>query len=224
MSVRAECTWGEGPDVLVVVERANVSGYNWTPYDPEITVLGAKDAGSFGLTINEALALAAQLVQSAVAATRLDAGYMEAGRPLEVCADPIVTAELVPSEMPEAAVSLISQPETGKVLVVWNRRFNGWTLPGGKREPGETIEQTQARELDEEVGLETVRAELLYDSFDDVLQRHVYIYLVETRGTPQEMEHGCPFMWMDRETLTTSPAVPFRAIYKRMFDKGLMKG
>ena len=119
MSARAECTWGDGPDVLVIVERANTSGHNWMPYE---LARDLENEGSFGLTVNEALALAAQLVQSAVTATRLDAGYMEAGRSrAAACA-----------EAPrEGAVSLILNAEK-KLLVVWNRRFHGWTLPGGR--------------------------------------------------------------------------------------------
>lgn len=72
----AECTWGDGPDVCVTVRRDIAFGYGWIPYPDSDT----KDAGSFGLSAPEALALAAQLVQAAVAATRL-AGYLEAGRP-----------------------------------------------------------------------------------------------------------------------------------------------
>jgi hypothetical protein len=65
---RAECTWGTGPDVLVLIERGG--DWPWMSHQ-----------GSFGLTAAEALALAAWLVQAAVEATRLDAGYAEAGRP-----------------------------------------------------------------------------------------------------------------------------------------------
>ena len=74
---RAECAWGEGPDVLVIVESANASGYPWVEYEHDVP----GSLGSFGLTAPEALALAARLVQAAVEATRLDAGYAEAGRP-----------------------------------------------------------------------------------------------------------------------------------------------
>ena len=73
---RAECAWGEGPDVLVVVYRETGAGHGWVEYKPH-----DPQAGSFGLTVSEALALAAHLVQAAVEATRLDAGYAEAGRP-----------------------------------------------------------------------------------------------------------------------------------------------
>jgi hypothetical protein len=76
---RAECAWGTGPDVLVVVDRANTSGFPFLSHGPDEKE-SATTAGSLGLTLPEALALAAQLAQAAVDATRLDAGYVEAGR------------------------------------------------------------------------------------------------------------------------------------------------
>jgi len=54
--------------------------------------------------------------------------------------------------------------EDGKILlvkqVVSNER--GWSLPGGRVETGETIEQSMAREMEEETGLRTRIAKLLY--------------------------------------------------------------
>lgn len=52
-----------------------------------------------------------------------------------------------------ASVALLDH---GKVLLI-QRTFEPlaglWTLPGGRREPGESIEETAARELREELGL-----------------------------------------------------------------------
>lgn len=41
----------------------------------------------------------------------------------------------------------------GKVLMVKNRKYNNWTLPGGGVEKGETLEQAAHREVWEETGL-----------------------------------------------------------------------
>ena len=40
----------------------------------------------------------------------------------------------------------------GKVLMVFNKKRNGWEMPGGKLEPGETSEQAAVRECREESG------------------------------------------------------------------------
>ena len=68
---RASCTWGEGPDVLVVVNRPrNVeNGWGWVAY-PDSGCFG--HAGSFGLTAAEARVLAAQLLAGAECADRFE--------------------------------------------------------------------------------------------------------------------------------------------------------
>ena len=60
MSAKAVCSWGNGPDVSVIVSRNSASGFDWTPY--------IADAGCFGLTIAEALILAEELKKAAAQA------------------------------------------------------------------------------------------------------------------------------------------------------------
>jgi hypothetical protein len=68
----AECTWGEGPDVLVTVHRDTGFGFAWTAYNEHESAVG-----SFGLTAPEARALALTLVRAADQAESLGREYAE---------------------------------------------------------------------------------------------------------------------------------------------------
>lgn len=130
----------------------------------------------------------------------------------------------VPLDDPKAAVSLVERYD-GKLLAVWNRRYGGWSMPGGKVEPGETVEQAQARELREETGLETVAATLVYSAPTSLKDaslasdrgRIVHVFRVGASGVPRETEPGCAVRWMTRaEFLEQSP---FRGFYREMFAR-----
>jgi ADP-ribose pyrophosphatase YjhB (NUDIX family) len=120
----------------------------------------------------------------------------------------------------QAAVSYIER-EDGRLLVVWNKRYGGWSLPGGMAEPEETNEQAQERELAEETSLNTLSRDLIYQGphgiqTDPSRASHVMLYRVKYEGTPREMELGCPVTWLTRdEFLKWSPFAPF---YAQVFD------
>ncbi len=55
----------------------------------------------------------------------------------------------------------------GKVLVALNEGNDTWFLPGGRREPGETDEQTLIREVKEELAVDIVPDSIKYfDTFE----------------------------------------------------------
>ena len=131
--------------------------------------------------------------------------------------------------MQEAAVCWVERD--GKVLVVWNRRYRGWTLPGGLVEDGETPPQAMARELFEEAGLVS-RATLAPHPTDPIYGApaefvadgpkdrgsHVWVFRCDqTIGTAREQEPGCPVMWVTRDEFLA--LCPFKRFYERMFTK-----
>lgn len=63
----------------------------------------------------------------------------------------------------EREVSLASDSPAGdvRILVVHRPRYDDWTLPKGKAEPGETDDQCARREVFEETGLELEPGDLV---------------------------------------------------------------
>jgi len=106
------------------------------------------------------------------------------------------------SERVDVAYCLIVDPETGKILIVGYRN-GGWSLPGGAREPGETLAETAIRETKEEAGV-VVAVERLLAVNERFPDPHAVFFVFSARivdGTPTETddEEMDRFKWVDAQ-------------------------
>jgi 8-oxo-dGTP diphosphatase len=69
----------------------------------------------------------------------------------------------------EAAGGVVARE--GRVLLVHRPRYDDWTLPKGKLDPGESFEQAALREVEEETGLRCRLVRELPPTFYDVSGR-----------------------------------------------------
>jgi ADP-ribose pyrophosphatase YjhB (NUDIX family) len=102
--------------------------------------------------------------------------------------------------------------EDGRILVIkqYVTEKRNWSLPGGRLEPDETIQQCLVREWKEETGLDVVIKELLYvtDRFSGSNTHTVHMtFLLERTG---EKPDG--FEWTHQESHTSKSSGALREI------------
>ncbi len=123
--------------------------------------------------------------------------------------------------MKRAAVSYVER-EDGRILCVWNKRYGGWSMPGGLVEEGETPEVAQRRELLEETGLTTFAIWPMHEGPATNLPEnanrasYVHVFRALAKGEPRERETGCAVTWLTREEFLKWS--PFRDIYAPIFE------
>lgn len=114
------------------------------------------------------------------------------------------------SDIIEVAVAIVRESQ-GRVLLsrrpAHKHQGDCWELPGGKRDPGESVRDALARELDEELGL-GVRACRPFMTIDhDYGDRRVRLWFREVTalaGTPRGRE-GQVVDWFHPDDLTSLP-------------------
>lgn len=128
-----------------------------------------------------------------------------------------------------ASISLIERnlsidPPICVLLCVWNKRYGGWTLPGGKIDEYESPADAQKRELWEETGLKTQEAILMYSAptgevaLPDDKGGTVHLYRVTPfPGEPVAKEHEAPIGWFTHDYFLK--VTPFREYFLRAFGR-----
>lgn len=125
----------------------------------------------------------------------------------------------------EASVVIVKRPHfTQPLLTVTNRRFGGYSLPGGKRDIDETSYATARRELLEETGLQAVDLSFLFTGWSVVgtesMAVHVYFVRSIRSAAPRNCEEGTSWAWMSFDELCEKS--PFRLFYKEHFPDGIV--
>ncbi|WP_296894447.1 Nudix family hydrolase [Thiobacillus sp.] len=118
-----------------------------------------------------------------------------------------------PPPITEVAAAVLTQPD-GRVLLAQRpagKAYAGyWEFPGGKVEPGESLDATLARELHEELGIVVTRAcrwiTRVFE-YPHATVRLNFFRVFEWQGTPHPHE-GQVFSWQLPDAVEVTPLLP----------------
>ena len=85
-----------------------------------------------------------------------------------------------------------------------------WEFPGGKREPGETMEETLIREVKEELGLECRKIlpwQVTRHQYPDMLVELHFMHVLEFSGEPAPYD-GQVLRWASKDEALGLPFLP----------------
>lgn len=134
--------------------------------------------------------------------------------------------------MIEVAAGVLTDAR-GRVLLL--QRLPGkhlaglWEFPGGKLEPGESVQRALARELDEELGIEVLTATPLLSLIWDYPAKTVHLHAFQVTAWCGEVRarEGNPVRWValaDMDTAVMPPAdAPIVAALRRFRNGGGVK-
>lgn len=125
------------------------------------------------------------------------------------------------------SVKIVVRDETGRCLLLKRSMTSGgnpgkWEFPGGKIDPGESLDQALLREVAEETGL-TISIQGVAGTAESELPTAKVVYLilegrVESGQVRLSSEHD-DYVWVDREELPTVDLAPQFLPFARAYSE-----